>query len=159
MAAWRAMRAHDLPAVTAISAAVHGAYAEPQAVYAERLSLYPAGCFVWGYGARVEGLLVTHPWRGSTPPALGAMLGSLPAQPDRYYLHDIALAETARGSGAGRAALDRVDALTRDAGLAWVTLVAVNGADRYWAANGFSHVPGDDAGYGAGSFAMRRRVG
>lgn len=152
------MGAGDLPAVTAISAAVHGAYAEPEAIYAERLALYPSGCFVWGNGALIEGLLVTHPWRGSRPPALGAMLRSIPARPDRYYLHDIALAETARGSGAGRAALNLVDRLAREAGLALVTLVAVNGADRYWAANGFSHVPGDDASYGAGSFAMQRPV-
>ncbi|WP_241527273.1 GNAT family N-acetyltransferase [Sphingomonas turrisvirgatae] len=159
MGEWRPMLTADLPAVTALSAAVHGVYAEPQAVYTERLTLFPAGCFTWVRDDSIDGFLVTHPWRGDEPPALGAMLGSIPRNPDRYYLHDIALAATARNTGAGRAAIALVDDLARQAGLRQVTLVAVNGADRYWAANGFSYVPGQSGSYGAGSFAMRREIG
>lgn len=157
MADWRAMTPGDLGAVTAISATVHGRYAEPFDVYAERLALYPAGCLVWADADRVSGLLVTHPWKAGPAPRLGELLGKIPDSPDRYYLHDVALLPTARGQGAGRTAVALVDALARRAGMSIVTLVAVNGADRFWASQGFGHDDDPAAvGYGAGSFPMRR---
>jgi hypothetical protein len=81
---WRAMGVADLAEVTAISAAVHGGYAEPVEIYAERLALYPAGCFVCEVDGVVRGLLVTHPWRCGAPPPLGALLGSIPVDADTY---------------------------------------------------------------------------
>lgn len=157
MAGWRAMTVADLPDVTAISAAVHGRYAEPVEIYAERLSLYPSGCFVWADAGVVRGLLVSHPWRRGAPPALGAMLGSIPTDADRYYLHDIALLPETRGQGAGGAAVALVARIAASAGLADITLVAVNGADRFWAAQGFDHdKDAGSGGYGPGTFPMCR---
>jgi hypothetical protein len=101
---WRPMRAADLDAVVAISDAVHGAFTEPRAVYAERLDLYPEGCRVFARGGAVAGFLVTHPWHRGAVPKIGALLGALPAPADIYYLHDIALLPAARGTGAGAAA-------------------------------------------------------
>lgn len=156
--AWRPMTSADLPTVEQISAQVHGRYAESQAVYAERLSLYPAGCFVWVADGAVAGLLVTHPWHDGAPPALGAMLGALPAHPSSYYLHDIALLPETRGSGAGRQATALTLDAARAAGLNVVTLVAVNGAETFWARQGFVVDPDRGAGYGPGTVTMQRAV-
>lgn len=155
---WRAMTAADLPAVTAISADVHGRYAEPLDIYAERLRLYPAGCFVCEVDGAVRGLLVTHPWaRTAPPPALGAMIHRIPETADTWYLHDIALVPDTRGLGAGQAAVALIDDLARKAGMLDITLIAVNGADRFWAAQGFDYA--DAVGsYGPGTYVMRRSV-
>lgn len=156
---WRAMQADDLPAVVAIADAVHGEFTEPLAVYAERLALYPDGCRVFEVEGAVAGLLVTHPWHDGPVPKIGALLGALPAGADVYYFHDIALLPAARGTGAGAAATAFVLAQATAAGCREIRLVAVNGADSYWAAQGFDYAaPGGEGPYGAGSFLMRRAV-
>lgn len=156
---WRAMRVDDLPAVVSIADAVHGEFTEPQAVYAERLALYPKGCRVFEVDGAVVGLLVTHPWYEGAVPKIGARLGALPEAADIYYFHDIALLPAARGTGAGAAATAFVLAQAKAVGCREVRLVAVNGADSYWAAQGFDYATSDAEGpYGAGSFLMRRAV-
>ncbi|WP_336969004.1 GNAT family N-acetyltransferase [Sphingobium aromaticiconvertens] len=157
------MRHADLPAIAAISDTVHQSYSEDMAIYAERLDLYPSGCFTLWRGNRIGGYLISHPWHRHSPPALNAMLDSIPAMAGTYYLHDIALLPDARGSGAGRAAVDLIIDLARKAGFQDVMLMAVNGADRFWASVGFTYV--DDAdpaaqpgGYGAGTHHMRRVI-
>lgn len=146
----------DLPAVADISASVHERYAESEAVYAERLALWPTGCSVWQPGDRIAGLLVAHPWHRATSPALGALLGAIPADADSFYLHDIALLPETRGQGAGAAATALVIDRARQAGFSDVTLIAVNGAEAFWAAQGFAIV--EAGGYGPGTFRMRRAV-
>lgn len=156
---WRAMRAGDLPAVVAIADAVHGEFTEPLAVYAERLALYPDGCRVFEVDGAVVGLLVTHPWHDGAVPKIGALLGALPAEADIYYFHDIALLPAARGTGAGAAAAAFVLAQAKAAGCREIRLVAVNGADSYWAAQGFDYAaPGGEGPYGAGSSLMWRAL-
>lgn len=156
---WRPMRAGDLAEVSAISDAVHGAYTEPMAVYAERLDLYPDGCRVFEQDGAVAGYLITHPWHRDQPPKLGALLGDIPGDADTYYLHDIALLPAARGTGAGKAALDFVMDRARALGFADIALMAIGGADRFWAAQGFVHVPhAVDPSYGAGAHRMRMAI-
>jgi GNAT superfamily N-acetyltransferase len=157
---WRPMRAGDIAAVGAISDAVHGpAFTEAPAIYAERLALHPAGCHIFERNGAVSGYLIGHPWHRDHPPALDRPLGAIPADADGYCLHDLALLPSARGTGAGKAALALVLAEAAAAGFADVTLMAVNGADGFWAAQGFDHVAGDaDSPYGPGTHLMRRRT-
>jgi GNAT superfamily N-acetyltransferase len=158
---WRAMQTDDLAAVGAISDIVHGRYAEAVAVYAERLRLYPNGCRVLEEQGTVVGFLVGHPWHRHDPPSLGAMLGGIPEDADGYYLHDLALMPDARGSGEGAAASTVALQQARSEGLAEVFLIAVNGAERFWARQGFILVPDEgiagklDATYGPGVYYMR----
>ncbi|HEX7872047.1 MAG TPA: GNAT family N-acetyltransferase [Sphingobium sp.] len=137
---WRAMEEADLRQVGALSDAIHGRYTEPVEVYAERLRLYPAGCFLFERDGAALGYLITHPWRRMQPPPLGGLLSAIPVEADSYYLHDLALLPDARGTGAGASgvalALDRA----RCAGFAETCLVAVGGADSFWASRGFEAV-------------------
>lgn len=156
---WRAMTADDLPAVVAIADAVHGVFTEPLEVYAERLALYPAGCRVFEREGAVAGLLVTHPWHRGAVPKLGALLGALPAVPDVYYLHDIALLPSARGTGAGAEATAFALRQAAAGNCRDIVLVAVAGADSYWRAQGFEYAePGVSGPYGTGSHLMTRRL-
>ena len=63
------------------------------------------------------------------------------------------------GHVAGAAAVEMVAQIARDAGYSSIALVAINGADRFWAAQGFAYEAGAAASYGDGAFAMRRTLG
>lgn len=131
------MAAGDLGAVSAVAAVVHPAYPESDAVFAERLRLFPAGCLVLEGDGAVLGYAVAHPWVRAAPPALDTLLGALPAGPGAMLLHDLALLPGARGLGAGREAVRRVAGLAGGLPLA---LVAVGGTEAFWRRQGFRAV-------------------
>lgn len=158
---WRAMAASDIPSVAAISDAVHGDLTESAGVFAERLALYSAGCFLLDRDGEAAGYLVSHPWPRRSPVPLDVLIGAIPGDADSYYLHDLALLPAARGSGAGVAVIRQALAHAAHAGFREASLVAVNGADSFWAGQGFA--PVDDAAlarklasYGEGTVFMER---
>lgn len=155
-AQWRPMERGDVDAAEAISDRVHGAYTERPVIYAERLRLYPAGCFLLERDGEALGYLITHPWAGDRPPALDQLIGAMPDTPDRYYLHDLALLPESRGTGAAAAAVDLTVELARTAGFDRITLTAVNGADAFWRRQGFVDAPVAADSYGADSVSMVR---
>lgn len=160
---WRLMTAADLPAVNMLAALIHPAYPEDDAVFAERLRLYPKGCQVLVQNGKIAAYVVSHPWVDRAPPALNALLGELPARPSTYYLHDIALLPEVRGSGA---AMDVLTSLVEQAlaeRLPSLSLIAVNGSAGFWQRQGFAAVPdGPPAeklhSYGADAQFMMRRL-
>ena len=137
---WRLMRGEDIPRVSAMAAAIHTDFFEDDAIYVERLNLYPAGCFVLEAGESLIGYGISHPWRMFQIPALNTLLGSLPDGADTYYLHDIALLPEARSGGfAGRIVALMASQAMRD-GFASMSLVAVNGSAGFWEKQGVSIV-------------------
>lgn len=159
-AEWRAMRPADLPAVMTLAAAIHPSLPEDAAVFAERLRLAPEGCLILDADGHAVGYLVSHPWRADATPALNALLGALPARPDCWYLHDIALHEAARGSGAAAAAVARLADCARAAGLTMIALTAIAGTEPFWRRQGFVARSGDGGtgSYGAGALFMERML-
>ncbi|WP_220790658.1 GNAT family N-acetyltransferase [Gluconacetobacter asukensis] len=139
-ASWRTMRPDDLPAVVDIAAHAHPAYPEGEAVFTERLTLCPTGCLVLDGGSGPEGYVLSHPWCAAAPPALDCALGALPARPDCWYLHDIALLPDARGRGAPSAALAILAQRAGQAGLSRMALIATGSARVYWLRAGFTPI-------------------
>lgn len=137
---WRAMTTLDLPAVETIAADVHPAFPEDTAVFAERLRLYPAGTRLLEMNGRPAGYLVSHPYGYGNLPALNALLGSIPAGADTFYVHDLALINAARGTGAAAMIVGEILRLARLREFATVTLVAVNGSLPFWYKHGFRAV-------------------
>jgi ribosomal protein S18 acetylase RimI-like enzyme len=135
--AWRPMRDADIGAAHALSEIVHPGFPEDRAVFAERLALYPEGCFVLAGADGLFGYALSHPYVRDTAPALNTLLGALPARCDVYYFHDIAILPAARGRGAGEAIVSLLKAHARAAGLATICLVAVNASAPFWARHGF----------------------
>ncbi len=127
----------DFPSVGAIGAAVHVAFPEAPAIVAERHGLYPAGCLVLCGAAGMIGYAVSHPWRFLHPPKLDTVLGQLPAAPDTYYIHDLALLPAARGTGAGSDAVRRLIEQAKAEKFGNLSLVAVSGSAPFWARHGF----------------------
>lgn len=160
-AAWRRMREGDVPAVGAIAALVHPAYPEEDAVFAERLRLYPEGCRVLDLGGRMAGYAIGHPWVFGRPPGLNVRLGALPPAPTVLHLHDIAVLPAARGAGAALRLLGEWVELAHAAGLSGLSLVAVGDAATFWTRRGFAAVEGPRLeqtphGYGADARYMVR---
>ncbi len=158
-ARWRPMTARHLADVSAVAAVVHPDYPEDDAVFAERLRLYPPGCRVLEGTARVLGYGIGHPWRDGTPVQLNALLGYLPSRPTVFYIHDIALLPEARGMGAGVAIVDYFVARARAEGFAALFLVAVAGSEAFWRARGFADMPAALLeSYGMAARLMRRTL-
>lgn len=164
-AIWRAMVPADLPAVARIAEEVHPAFPEGDAVFAERLRLYPAGAYILDRDGAPLGYAISHPWRSDSLPALDTLFGALPSEADLYYLHDLALLPTARSTGAGGRIVATIARHARAAGFAAIRLIAVNGSVPFWQRQGFAveTPPGPLAdhlaSYGPDARLMRRRSG
>jgi predicted N-acetyltransferase YhbS len=164
---WRPMRPDDIPAVYALSRRVHTDYPEREAVLAEKLTLFPAGCFVLeagaGNGGHIVGYAFSHPWVKDSVPSLDTFLAALPDRPTTYFIHDVTLDDSMRGHGhAGQIVPMLVDA-ARAHGLAHMMLVAVNGAEVFWERFGFGASDSDSRAsvrkkYGASATLMTHSV-
>jgi GNAT superfamily N-acetyltransferase len=122
----------DLKRVVDIAGVCYPNHPEDMAIFVERLRLFPQGCLVLAEGATVDGYVLSYPWRAGAAPPLNALILGLPAAPDAYYLHDLALMPAARGQGHSLTALARLPA----GGLP-ITLVSVNGTVPFWERHGF----------------------
>lgn len=159
-AGWRPMDAEDLPAVMALSERMHPTFHEGEAMFMDRLGLFPEGSLVLD---RADGALaayaIAYPVRRFAPPPLDTVLGTLPADADALYIHDVAVAPEWRGHGLAEPAIRRLLTLAEPFGAA--VLVSVYGTWPFWARFGFARV--DDpalapklAGYGEGAVFMLR---
>lgn len=158
---WRPMTAADLPMVKALADAIHAAYPESGIVFAERLALHGDGCLVLQGPGGIAGYVLSHPWRMREPPALDVRLGALPERATTYYIHDLALQPSVRGSGAATAAVARLAARARALQLPNMTLVAVGNSVHFWRRQGFVAVAdpalaGKLASYGGHATYMSR---
>jgi GNAT superfamily N-acetyltransferase len=142
-ARWRPMTVADLPAVHALAALIHPAYPEDEAVFAERLRLYPQGCRVLECNGRLTAYAISHPWLDRAPPKLNALLGELPPRPSTYYLHDIALLPEMRGTGTAAEVVASLAEQARVERLPSLSLIAVNRSQGFWRRQGFEAVASD----------------
>ncbi|MDB5530903.1 MAG: family N-acetyltransferase [Devosia sp.] len=134
---WRALSTLDLPMVEAIAAIVHPDFPEDTAVLAERQRLYPDGARFLELGGIPSGYLISHPWTFKSLPALNSRLGAIPPDASTYYLHDLALLNKARGTGAAAMIVGDIINHARAGGFPNLSLVAVNGSQPFWHKHGF----------------------
>lgn len=157
---WRPMLDGDLPDVERISAIVHPGYPEREAVPAERLRLFPAGCLIAPRGGMAIGYAIAHPGMIGRPPPLDTLLSALPDGADCLYIHDVALLPDARGLGLGAAVTGTLATVAREHGFAWLALTAVNKSTGFWSRQGFCAAPCGSklASYGGDAIYMVRTV-
>jgi GNAT superfamily N-acetyltransferase len=116
---------------------VHPGLPERHGVLAEKIALFPAGCFVLTDARRIVGYALSHPWRLHRVPPLDTFLDGLPADADCLYVHDIALLAPARGRGRGPAVMRRLERLAARQGYAWLAIVSVYDTHPLWQRLGF----------------------
>jgi GNAT superfamily N-acetyltransferase len=134
---WRPMSPSDLPAVFRIADALHPDAREQQAVFEEKLRLFPGGCFALEDDGAVLGYAISHPWLRDEVPPLDAFLGKLPDASDCLFLHDVAIVACARGYGSAADLIERLTAIAQRAQLGALALVALYGSDKLWGRLGF----------------------
>lgn len=140
------MRDGDLEQVAELADEVHPSLPEDISVFQNRMRLYPRGCHVLAAhdgGGREEvcGYAVGHPWRGDRPPKLDTVYDRLPDGPDRFYIHDVAIAAPVRGRGHSDAIVATLLALGSD--YPQIFLVSVYGTGPFWSRFGFCDATGD----------------
>lgn len=158
---WRGMTQADLPVVGAVAAVVHPDYPEDDAVFAERLALFPDGCRIALRSGAAVGYAFFHPGVVGAPPPLNSMLINLPASANCLYIHDVALLPAARGAGLGAALLNVAQTVAAARRLPVLALTATPAAAEYWRRQGFADSPAAQAAlaaYGDGMAYMLRAV-
>ncbi|MBC7578016.1 MAG: GNAT family N-acetyltransferase [Tardiphaga sp.] len=137
---WRAMTAIDLPAVKLLADRIHPTYPEDAAVFADRLAVHCAGCFMLRHDDALIGYVISHPWHFMQPPKLNARLGAPASRPTTYYIHDLALLPEARRTGAAAYIVAKLVTHATHLQLPNMTLVAVNNSVHFWQRQGFEIV-------------------
>jgi GNAT superfamily N-acetyltransferase len=130
----------DLASVMAVADVVHPTFPERIEVFAEKLALFPAGCFVLAADGPVGGYAVSHPWPARATPPLDGFLERLPTPEENRYIHDVALLPAARGHGSASEIVGRILADAAAAGATGASLVSVYGSAPFWRRHGFRDV-------------------
>ncbi|MDB5473618.1 MAG: family N-acetyltransferase [Devosia sp.] len=160
---WRALTTLDLPVVEAIAAQVHPALPEETAIFAERQRLYPDGARLFELDGKPAGYLLSHPWHLRAIPPLNGLLGAIPPDADTFHVHDLALLNPARGTGAAAMIVGEILRHARAKGFASISLVAVTGSAPFWHKHGFRVVAGPQlaaklASYETGALYMSKTL-
>lgn len=134
---WRRAVLADVDAIEAIAGVIHVQLPESHDVIAEKVRLFPEGCFVLEDAGQIVGYCLSHPWHVGSPPALNKQLGQLPERPDCIFIHDIAVLAHARGRGAGGELLSRLLAIARQMNIPTLALVSVYDTYPFWQRFGF----------------------
>ncbi|MCE9677885.1 GNAT family N-acetyltransferase [Shewanella sp. AS1] len=133
----RPIHSNDWPAILKIQAQCYpDIVPESQVALQSKVAISPDSCFVLEVGQQVLGYCLAHPWVLNQPPSLEQVVRK-PTAPDSLYLHDIAISAQARGLGAAEQIFNRLVSKANQLGFASISLVAVQGADRYWQRLGF----------------------
>ncbi len=137
MPKWRQMTSPDLAPVEQVADVVHPAYPEDDAIFAERLDLYPPGCLVLEINQTIQGYAIGHPSLIQHPPPLNTLLGRLPQHPDTFHIHDLARLPSARGAGHAITAIDIFIEQAKALAVPRMSLIAVGKSLNFWRRNGF----------------------
>lgn len=132
------MTPQDLGDVLALQALGYPpALQDSASAFLSRMALAPTLNLVARQGVDLRAYLVSHPWEAGSPPPVDAVLPRSAPQ-DCWYVHDLSVAEAARGQGLAR----RLLVAGRDAALglalARSELIAVEGAAPFWRRQGWS---------------------
>lgn len=145
----RLLTAEDIPSVLDVQRESYdGTLIEDEAVFLERLRVFPAGMLGAVSGETLAGYAVCHPWIfGGTVPLNTAGL-TLPDNADCLYLHDVAVRPAFRGGHVGGWLVAAAMEVGIVAGLRRFTLTAVQSSEGFWERFGFR--PAERIAYAGG---------
>jgi len=109
---------------------------------------------------KVQAYVLAHAWHLRKPPALFKYMEDVPVGTETLYLHDLAVHKNVRGRGIGdllaTELIKRADAY----GFQRITLVAVQGSEKFWERQGFTAVPEIviSSSYGEDAVFMRQTL-
>jgi GNAT superfamily N-acetyltransferase len=139
---WRQARDADIEAISRIADKIHPQLPESPAAFAEKLQLFPQGCFVLAPHGDVAGYGISYPWMLDHIPSLSTLLRALPVWPNCLFVHDVAIVPEARGHGFAGLLMEILTHAAREHHLPCLALVSVYGSDILWSRYGFTVQPG-----------------
>jgi ribosomal protein S18 acetylase RimI-like enzyme len=160
------MTLSDIQDVVRVAAHVHPELPESEAIFAERVKLFPEGCLILlhqetnGDNSAIAGYAISHPIRSHQPPCLNTLLEQLPTYADQYYIHDLAILPEYRGRGYAAEGVRKMLAIGER--YASTCLVSVYGTSEFWGRFGFVREDEDEklkddlGAYGDGAVFMVR---
>jgi GNAT superfamily N-acetyltransferase len=154
---WRAMEEADLGFVDRLGNSIYPNHLESFAAFAAKFRACAAACQVAELGGRGAGYCLALPADDGAPPRLNQVRYT-PERARFLHIHDIALAESARGHGLVPQALDHAAGVARELGLDGLSLIAVKGTERMWPRYGFAPADCDRAilgSFGGGIYMTR----
>lgn len=155
---WRAMAEADLGFVDRLGNSIYPDHLESFAAFAAKFRASPESCLVAEMGGKGVGYCLALPAEVGAPPRLNQVRYA-PERATVMHVHDIALAESARGHGLVPQALDHAAKAARDRGLDGLSLIAVLGTERMWPRYGFAPADCDRAivaSFGGGIYMTKR---
>ena len=141
---WRHASVNDIDAITGLAEIIHPAFPERPEVFAEKLSLFPSGCYVLVRHEEVMGYGLSHPWILNCIPPLDSFLKGIPSDADCLYVHDVAVLPEVRGHGSAERYVDLMEECTCKIGVDFLVLVSVYSTQRLWARYGFEVANGSE---------------
>ncbi|HLU03269.1 MAG TPA: GNAT family N-acetyltransferase [Advenella sp.] len=158
----RALHPDDLPQMLALQASVYPqALLESEHVLASKIDAVPAG---WTSLAATDGdtlcaYALAYPWRSDLRPCWNRPL-AMQHNCDVLYLHDVAVSTAYAGRGIAGRLVAQLLRQGQQFGLSRAILIAVEGAQGYWARQGFIEAPagGADPAFGANAVLMQRAL-
>lgn len=141
---WRPTSANDIDAITGLAKIIHPAFPERPEVFAEKLSLFPSGCYVLVRHEEVIGYGLSHPWNLNCIPPLDSFLKGIPRDADCLYVHDVAVLPEVRGHGSAERYIDLMEECACKIGVDLLVLVSVYNTKPLWAQYGFEVANGTE---------------
>lgn len=157
----------DLEAVLSVQSACYDAFFhESAAAFRAKVLASPDTHWLCRREGMPLGYLVTLPVAEGKLPALDSDSVAMADRPEWLYVHDLAVLPQARALGLGKRFMAEAERLARDKGLRGLALVAVQGAEAYWAKAGFTVKTGVSpelalklASFGGGAAYMEKAFG
>lgn len=150
----RELTIEDIPAVLTVQS---DAYAPPLIesgdTFRSKLLEYPLGCLGFFAGDRLVGYAFSHPWNDDCVVKLDSEPLDIPANPNCFHIHDVAVLKDYREKGIAKQLIQAIIALARELGLHRFLIVSVQNSERFWARQGF--VAHEKFMYGRGMSGVR----
>jgi Acetyltransferase (GNAT) family len=134
---WRPASVGDLDAINQIADSIHPDLRERPEVFAEKLSLFPEGCFALSWRTEVVGYGLSHPWKRDSIPPLDTFLTQLPVDANCLYVADVAVLPKTRGYASARLYIELMVARATTIEVEFLTLVSVYETRTLWERCGF----------------------
>ena len=137
LAKWERLAAADICRVDRLAHEIHADFPERMEVFAEKIRLFPEGCWKRVRQGQMVGYGIAHPWELFSIPPLDQFLDNLPIAADCLYIHDVVLHPDARGEGAADQYVEIIKEAARKIQVSKLALVSVYGTDIFWKRMGF----------------------
>lgn len=113
---------------------------EAAEVFENKLNIFPLGCLGYFLDDAIQGYVFSHPWYKDKIVGLNQTIVIDISKTDCYYIHDLAVSQTAHKTGIGTILAKETFKIAQQVGFKEIRLVSVNNSKRFWEKLGFENL-------------------